>query len=319
MPSEAGLAPGFHIIFTAPSDFLPPLKRLLALRQQARRGESGPAFWLAPEEHLFLDLLSDQTDRPQEVIVDPADLAVIAYTGGTTAESKGVMLSHHNLVANALQTRSWLPDGRDGHEKFLSVLPFAHSYGLMTALIVPAAMAATMIIKPRFETADILKTIQREKPSIFPGVPRMYVAINDFPGVRKYGIQSIRECISGSAPLPVEVKETFEKLTRGKLVEGYGLTEATTVTHANPLQGTNKVGSIGIPLPSTEAKIVDLVRGREDVPTGQIGELAVRGPQIMMGYWSNEQATRQVVMPDNWLLTGDIAQVYEEGFFRIIP
>lgn len=318
LPSEAGIAPGYHIIFTSPYDFLPPLKRLVVLLQQARRDEEEPASWLALEEHLFKDLLANSSDRSLAEKTTPDNLALIAYTGGTTAESKGVMLSHYNLVVNALQTRAWMVDGRDGYEKFLSVLPFAHSYGLMTALIIPVAMGATMILKPRFETADILKTIQREKPSIFPGVPRMYVAINDFPKVRNYGIQSIRICISGSSPLPVEVKETFEKLTRGRLVEGYGLTEATTVTHANPLQGTNKIGSMGVPLPSTEAKVVDLVRGKKVVPDGQIGELMVRGPQIMMGYWFNTEATQQVLRPDGWLLTGDVAQVDDEGFFRII-
>lgn len=146
----------------------------------------------------------------------------------------------------------------------------------------------------------------------------MYVAINDFPGVRKYGIQSIKACISGSAPLPVEVQEAFEKLTRGRLVEGYGLTEASPVTHANPLNDLRKIGSIGIPLPSTEACILDLKRGKEEVPVGHIGELAVRGPQVMIGYWKDPNATQKAITKDGWLLTGDVAQKDEEGYFRII-
>ncbi len=255
-------------------------------------------------------------------------LAVIAYTGGTTSDAKGVMLSHRNLVANALQTGAWLSDAREGRERFLSALPFAHSYWLMTALITPVAMGAAMILKPRFEVADILQTIQRQKPTIFPGVPRMYLAINDYPGVRRFGIQSIRACLSGSAPLPVEVQETFEKLTvrrsgsgsfsSGRLVEGYGLTEASPVTHANPLYDVRKLGSIGVPLPSTEARVVDLRHGRDAMPVGQLGELVVRGPQVMMGYWANPAATRQAISPEGWLYTGDVAQMDEEGYFRIV-
>jgi len=165
---------------------------------------------------------------------------------------------------------------------------------------------------------DILKTIKKYKPTIFPGVPNMYVAISNFRGVRKYGINSIKACISGSAPLPVEIQEAFEKLTKGRLVEGYGLTEASPVTHANPLGDKRKIGTIGVPLPSTESKIVDLTRKNRAVKQGQVGELAVRGPQVMMGYWKNPKATKEVLSEDGWLLTGDIAQVDEQGYTRII-
>jgi long-chain acyl-CoA synthetase len=163
----------------------------------------------------------------------------------------------------------------------------------------------------------VLRHIQRYKPTLFPGVPTMYMAINQFDDVRKYGIQSIKACISGAAPLPVEVQEAFEKLTRGRLVEGYGLTEAGPVTHSNPLYGLRKVGSIGIPLPGTDARIVDLATG-EPLPVGQIGELAVRGPQIMDGYWGQARASEQVLTEDGWLLTGDIARMDEDGYFQII-
>jgi len=227
------------------------------------------------------------------------------------------MLSHRNLVANTLQTRHWLPDVREGKERFLCVLPFLHSYGLTAALNVGLSLGATLILKPRFIVEDILQTIKREKPTLFPGVPNMYVAINNFKGARSFGIDSIKACISGSAPLPVEVQETFERLTRGRLVEGYGLTEASPVTHANPMNGLRKVGSIGIPLPSTEAKIVDLAHGK-DVEQGQVGELAVRGAQVMLGYWNDEEATRKVITKDGWLLTGDVARMDEEGYFQIV-
>jgi long-chain acyl-CoA synthetase len=245
------------------------------------------------------------------------------YTGGTTAAPKGVMLSHLNLVANALQTRAWLPEACEGCERFLAALPYAHSYGLTTALIVPITLGATILLKASFEVKDILRTIQRERPTIFPGIPGMYAAIKDYPKVRQFGVSSIKACISGSAPLAVEVQEAFEKLTRGRLVEGYGLTEASPVTHANPMNGLRKVGSIGLPLPSTEACILDLVKGKGSGPqkaaaAGQIGELAIRGPQVMLGYWNNPQETERAITKEGWLLTGDVAQMDEEGYFRVV-
>ncbi len=248
----------------------------------------------------------------------PDDIAAILYTGGTTTSARGVVLSHRNLVANALQTRHWMPNAEEGKERFLCVLPFAHSYGLTTALNTPIALGAALILEPQFQVKHLLESIRRHRPTIFPGVPSMYTAINATPGARRYGISSIKICISGSAPLPVEVQEAFEKLTRGRLVEGYGLTEASPVTHANPLNGLRKAGSIGIPLPSTEARIVDLRKGEREVKLGQIGELAVRGPQVMLGYWKNPQETARVLTPDGWLLTGDVAQMDEDGYFRII-
>jgi long-chain acyl-CoA synthetase len=266
----------------------------------------------------YKKLLANQELSPLQIEIATDDLAVIQYTGGTTAAPKGVMLTHRNLLANALQTRHWMPEAIEGKERFLCVIPFSHSYGLTTGLNVPVSLGATLILKPKFEVLDVLRTIKKYHPTIFPGVPNMYVAIKDYPGVRKYRIESIKACISGSAPLPIEVQEAFEKLTRGRLVEGYGLTEAGPVTHANPLKGLRKVGSIGIPLPSTESRVVDLVEGREEVKVGQIGELAVRGPQIMQGYWNKPKETSKVLQSDGWLLTGDIAQMDAEGYFRII-
>ncbi|HEX6302622.1 MAG TPA: long-chain fatty acid--CoA ligase, partial [Anaerolineales bacterium] len=307
-----------NIIFTHIGDYLPFYKRLKYIFSREERKRHLFDIPLDASTYFFGQILYTHSSQSPEVAVDNDDLAVIHYTGGITARPKGVKLSHRNLVANALQTRHWLPNAKEGTERFLSVLPFAHSYGLTTALNVPIALGATIILKPIFDVQEILNTIQRDRPTIFPGVPQMYVAIKDFPGVRKYGIKSIRACISGSAPLPVEVQESFEKLTRGRLVEGYGLTEASPVTHANPLEGKRKIGSIGIPLPSTEACVVDLIRGSKQVEVGQIGELAVRGPQVMLGYWSNPEETNKTFNRDGWLLTGDVAQMDTEGYFRII-
>ncbi|HRQ31920.1 MAG TPA: AMP-binding protein, partial [Anaerolineales bacterium] len=204
-----------------------------------------------------------------------------------------------------------------GRERFLCVVPIFHSYGLTTAMNVPVSVGAAMIMKAQFQTLDTLKAIKKYKPTIFPGVPNMYRAINTFRRVRKFGVQSINYCISGSEPLHVEVQETFEKITKSRLVEGYGLTEASPVTQANPLSEKRKAGSIGIPLPSTEAKIVDLSNKEKEVKLGHIGELAIRGPQVMLGYWKDSKATKEA-FAGGWLLTGDIAQVDEDGYTRII-
>jgi len=299
-----------HVVLSDPADYLPLPKLIISSWRNRGYGLLNSVRWK--------DFLGGNSYKSPTVEVKPEDLAVIQYTGGTTAISKGVMLSHRNLVANAVQTRHWLPDAVEGSERFLCVVPIFHSYGLTAAMNVPVSIGAAMILKTQFQTLDVLKTIKRYRPTIFPGSPNMYVAINNFRGARKYGIKSIKACISGSAPLPVEVQEAFEKLTKGKLVEGFGLTEASPVTHANPLGGNRKVGTIGIPLPSTESNIIDLTRKHREVQQGHIGELAVRGPQVMMGYWKNPQATKEVLTEDGWLLTGDIAQEDEEGYVRII-
>jgi len=304
---EGGVA---HVVLTDPADYLNPFKQLLSR-------------WRNRDYHLpnainFRRWMRGQSDKSPAADVRPEDLAVIQYTGGTTAQAKGVMLSHRNLVANALQTRHWMPTVVEARERFLCAVPIFHSYGLTTALNVPVSLGAAMILKAQFNVTEVLKAIKHYRPTVFPGVPSMYVAINNFRDARSYGIRSIKNCISGSASLPVEVQESFEKLTKGRLVEGYGLTEASPVTHANPLNGNRKLGSIGVPLPSTQAAIMDMAHRNRSVQPGQIGELAVRGPQVMLGYWKNQQATDEVLTNDGWLLTGDVAQMDADGYFRII-
>ncbi len=307
-----------HIILTDIADYLPISKKLL-LRIKSRRSTK---VLTTQFPHIstqsFMDLLKNGHDSEMDQIIQNDSLATIQFTGGTTAEPKGVMLSHQNLIANVLQTRHWMPSAEEGNEIFLSILPFSHSYGLTAGLNLPIAIGAKIVLKIQFDTTELLKSIQRYHPTIFPGVPRIYMAIKDHPNVRKYGISSIKACISGAAPLPIEVQEAFEKLTRGRLVEGYGLTEASPVTHANPLFGLRKVGSIGIPLPSTDARIVDLVSGKKEVKVGQIGELAISGPQVMLGYWDDPEASREAFNRESYLLTGDVAQMDTEGYFRII-
>ncbi|HEX9384937.1 MAG TPA: alpha/beta fold hydrolase [Anaerolineales bacterium] len=299
-----------HVVLTDAADYL-SLPKLFISRWRNRN-------FVLSNSMQWMDFLGGKSNKSPTVNVEPEELAVIQYTTGTTTQSKGVMLSHRNLVANALQTRHWLPEAIEGGERFLSVVPIFHSYGLTTAMNVPISLGAAMILKPQFQVLDVLKTIRNDQPTIFPGVPSMYMAINNFRGARNYGIKSIKVCLSGSAPLPVEVQEAFEKLTKARLVEGYGLTEASPVTHANPLDEKRKIGTIGVPLPSTEAKIVDLAHRNKEVKQGQIGELAVRGPQVMLGYWKNPEATKEVLTEDGWLLTGDVAQMDAEGYFRIV-
>ncbi len=306
-----------HIVYANVKDYFPWYKFLLfGLTGEKKEGHRlrQP---LQSGDYAWRKLLRQHPPQPPQVDVKPEDTAVIQFTSGTTGEPKGIMLSHHNLVANTMQIRAWLPQARAGEEVFLSVVPFSHVYGMTTAMNVPISLGASMILLPTFDTEEVLQHIKKYKPTLFPGVPTMYVAINNFPGVRKYDVRSINACISGAAPLPIEVKEAFEKLTKGKLVEGYGLSEASPVTHANPINGRNKVGAIGLPLPGTEARIVSLKSGTPLNP-GKVGELIVRGPQIMQGYWQDDEATTAVIDRDGWLHTNDIARMDEDGYFQII-
>jgi long-chain acyl-CoA synthetase len=212
-----------------------------------------------------------------------------------------------------------MPTLRDGEERILCVVPFNHAYGMTTGMNLAVAVGAGMILLTQFDMRLMLEQIRRHRPSLFPGVPALFVAINDFPGVRRFDVQSIQACLSGAAPLPVEVEEAFERLTKARLVEGYGLSEASPVTHVNPIFGRDKVGSIGLPLPNTEARIVDLRTGIPlPLPAGQFGELHVRGPQVMAGYWGDERATRAAIDEDGWLRTNDIAVMDEDGYFQIM-
>jgi long-chain acyl-CoA synthetase len=199
----------------------------------------------------------------------------------------------------------------------LAVLPFFHVYGMTVTMNEAIYLAATIILLPRFQVDDCLEAINRYQPTRFPGVPTMYIAIINHPKVKEYNISSIKVCSSGSAPMPVEALKKFEELTGGKISEGYGLTEASPVTHANPFSGKRKIGSIGLPRPDTDAKIVDLETGERDLPPGEEGELCIRGPQVMKGYWNRPEDTARSLR-DGWLYTGDIARMDEEGYFYIV-
>jgi long-chain acyl-CoA synthetase len=261
-------------------------------------------------------LLRSQPASPLDGSVTPDDLALLQYTSGTVDPPKGVMLTHRNLMVNVAQVRHWVPDAKRGREVVLCVLPLAHSYGITSALNLAMALAGSLVLLPTTRIQQVVEAIRQYHPSIFPAVPALYLAIANYRKIRSYGISSIKFCVSGSAPLPVEVQEAFEKLTRGRLVEGYGLTEASPVTHVNPLQGERRVGSIGVPLPGTGARVVDWHTG-EPLPPGEVGELLVAGPQVMQGYWGLPEETAQV-LHGGWLRTGDLATMDDDGFFTIV-
>jgi long-chain acyl-CoA synthetase len=284
----------------------------------AKEKKEGDRVDLAGEDYSFTELIKKYAGKtPPDVEVLPSDRAVFLYTGGTTGVSKGAVLQHRNLVANCFQVKSWCTDYEDGKEVILGVLPFFHSYGLSTILNLGLLNGAKLVLLPRFVLEDVLKTIDRQKPTLFPGVPTIYVAINNAPDLNKYDIKSIKVCISGAAPLPVEVQQQFEKNTGGKLVEGYGLSETSPVTHANPVYGERKPGSIGLPMPDTEYKIVDVETGETELPIGEIGEICIRGPQVMEGYLNMPDENAQSIR-NGWFYTGDIARADEDGYAYIV-
>lgn len=252
--------------------------------------------------------------------VQPGDPAIFQYTGGTTGTPKAAVGLHRNLVANTVQFRAWLESLGDGDEVFLTAIPLYHVYGMVIGMSVGVAMGATLVLIPAARNiAAILQNIQKYHATFFPGVPSLYQAINHDPDVMagKYNLRSIKACISGSAPLLLPIKERFEALTGGKLVEGYGLSEAPTATHCNPINGENRAGSIGLPLPDVDARIVDLETGRKILPPGDIGELVVRGPQVMAEYYHMPEETAETLR-GGWLSTGDIARMDDEGYFYIV-
>jgi long-chain acyl-CoA synthetase len=268
----------------------------------------------------FTDLLSHDRPMPPVPERSPDDVALFQYTGGTTGVPKAAMLTHRNLVANALQASAWLPSQQPGGERMMCAIPFFHVYGMTVGMNLAIALAAEMIVVPNPRPIEqVMHVIQRERATLFPGVPAMYIGIINHPDVASYDLSSVRACISGAAPLPMEVQERFGAITGGRLVEGYGLTEAAPISHCNPLFGLRKPGSIGIPLPDVEAKVVDL-ESDKPIPPGAdtAGELLIRGPQVMKGYWNRPEDTAACLSPDGWLRTGDIAKIDADGYFAIV-
>ncbi len=274
---------------------------------------------LKPHTHSFLQLLRETTEQPLKTSIDPAeDLAALQYTGGTTGTAKGAMLTHMNLLSNTIAFSAWIR-GETEKENFLTALPLFHIYGMTTSMNVPVFLAAKMVLLPKFDPIAALQAIQTHKVTVFCGVPTMYVALLNNPELARFDLTSIRVCISGASPLPPQVQKKFMEITGGFLAEGYGLTEASPVTHCTPVDRTMKMvktGSIGLPLPDTDAKILDLVTGEIELAPEETGELVVKGPQVMKGYWKRPGET-SYVLRNGWLYTGDIGKIDRQGYFYI--
>jgi long-chain acyl-CoA synthetase len=307
-----------QVIVTSIKDYMGTLIKLLfSLTREQKDGHKVES--LAAGDQWWNDVLAKYAAAPKPNIdVGPDDTALFQYTGGTTGVAKGAVALHRNLVANTLQSRAWFVDIKDGQDTQLAAIPLFHVYGMVVAMSLSVQAAATMIVVPNArDIVNVLTSIDKHKPSLFPGVPTLYNAINNHPDLAKYDVKSIQACISGSAPLMPETKLKFESVTGGKLMEGYGLSEAPTATHCNPLHGENRTGSIGLPFPDVECRIVSLDDGETDMPVGEIGELAIRGPQVMKGYWNMPTET-QNTLRGGWLFTGDIARMDEDGYFYIV-
>jgi long-chain acyl-CoA synthetase len=252
--------------------------------------------------------------------VGPEDVALLQYTGGTTGIAKGAVALHRNLIANALQFKAWMSTLEEEKETFLLALPIYHIYGMVCGMLLGMALRATLVILPDPRNiTDLLAAIQAHHVTYFPAAPTLYNAINNHPDVQagKADLTSVKACISGSAPLRRQTKEKFENLTGGRIVEGYGLSEAPTATHCNPLRGENRFGSIGLPLPDVDARIVSLADGKTELLAGQAGELVIKSPQVMRGYFNMPEET-SIALRDGWLFTGDIARMDAQGYFYIV-
>ena len=304
-----------QIVITSIGDYLPFPKNLLFPLVGKKKGLAAK---VKPAEDIYQwkALIARYTPNPPRVALDFEDVAMYQYTGGTTGVSKGVMLTHGNLSKQIQHICAWFPSfGAD--EIMLGALPFFHVFGLSTAMNLAIYIGWGNILVPKPQPPQLLEAISKYKPTFAPLVPTMYIGMLEHPDIEKTDLTSIKGCFSGSAPLPVEVITEFEEKTGATIVEGYGLTESCPVTHVNPFKGQRKIGSIGLPVPDTLCRIVDLRDSETDVPVGESGELLIKGPQIMKGYWKRPDATAET-LTDGWLHTGDIAKMDEDGYFYIV-
>ena len=305
-----------QIIHTSFGDYLPLAGNLLF---PLLAGKKGLTARVQPAENVYRwkNVLSNYSASHRRTGVSMDDVAMIQYTGGTTGVAKGVILTHANLSFQTQQIDAWFPQFAGQDEIILGALPFFHSFGLTCSMNNAIFASWTNVLIPSPQPKQLLTAIRKYRPTFAPLVPTMYIALLNHADIRKTSMTCIKGCFSGSAPLPLEVIRKFEGLTGAAISEGFGLTEAAPITHANPFNGVRKVGSVGLPFPDTECRIVDLAEGTTDVPVGQSGELLVRGPQVMKGYWNNPQETANT-LKDGWLFTGDIARMDENGYFYIV-
>jgi long-chain acyl-CoA synthetase len=291
-------------------------------------GEYSAAAFPCPEIEgtlRFSDLINEtkEIDLPSVTIDPETDVAVLQYTGGTTGTPKGAMLTHYNIFANVVQAEGWVfRPTRRGENTFLLVIPFFHIYGFTVGMIGGIWHGVRQVLIPKYDVEALLVAIRDYAPTYFPAVPTIYISLLNHPRVKEYRLDRVRAFNSGSAPLPLEIIERFEQLTGGTLCEGYGLSEASPVTHTTASLARRKPGSIGLPLPDTDCKIVDLETGEHELPVGKEGELCIAGPQIMLGYWNHPEETARALRTDDsgrqWLYTGDVARMDDDGYFYIV-
>jgi long-chain acyl-CoA synthetase len=306
-----------QIIYTSIGDYLPFPKNLL-FPLVAKKKKLAADVKSAEDLYKWKEVLAGASPNPPKVELSFEDVAMYQYTGGTTGVSKGVMLTHSNLSKQVQQSRAWFPTFNAGEEIMLGALPFFHVFGLSTVMNYAIYMGWGNVLVPKPQPEQLLEAIGKFKPTFAPLVPTMYIGMLGHPKIKDTDMTSIKGCFSGSAPLPVEVIRDFEQKTGSVIVEGFGLTESTPVTHINPFAGgKRKVGSIGLPISDTEARIVSLDDGTTDMPVGEIGEIIIKGPQVMKGYWQMPEETAET-LKDGWLYTGDIAKMDEEGYFFIV-
>ena len=306
-----------QVILAGIQDYMPLVKRTLAPFALKRKGK-----WVdvnyGDTVQAFKKLLGRRFSPPPRVELEPEALACLQYTGGTTGLPKGAMLTHRNLVASLAQVRSFLLyEHRETEDVALAIMPFFHVYGMNGLINMATYMAATLVLIPQPEIKPIVEAIVAERPTFFLGVPALFVALNNYRSIDQIDLTSIKAVFSGAAPLPVDVMTQFEARTGARIAEAYGMTEASSVTHVNPLKGQRKFGSIGIPIIGTDAKIVDVDDPTKPVAVGQDGELMIKGPQVMQGYWNRPEETETTLI-EGWLRTGDIARMDEEGYFYIV-
>ena len=315
-PNRAKLRPTTYVVAQIPEYLKFPLNLLAPFK--LRKIDRYAKF--ADEEgvYRFKRLVKGTPPEPKLVAVGMDDIAVLQYTGGTTGLSKGAMLTHRNLMANVQQIRGWFSDAREGHEVMLIALPLFHVFGMTVGMNWSIWSGTKMVLaaNPR-DIPALVKAITKHRVTLLPAVPAMFNAINNFPGVQDMDLSSVKSCFSGSAPLPIDVQTKFERMTGAKIVEGFGMSETSPVTHVNPLNGTRKSGTVGIPVADTDARIVDTDDPQKVLPVGQEGELIVRGPQVMRGYLNRPEETREVLR-DGWMHTGDLATMDEDGYFKIV-
>lgn len=310
-----------HILNDSGAKVIIVMDQLLPLIEGVRAHTSIQEVFSVSVESAYMpdELLMEDQNELQRVEINPIeDVAVLQYTGGTTGTPKGAMLTHFNIVANTLQSEATSTvKVKKGEERVLTISPLFHVYGMTSAMSVTFYIGGNLILVPKFDVELVIDIIEKTKPTSFPGVPTMFIALVNYYNVRKFDLSCFNMCSSGSAPLPIEIINRFNEISGTSVAEGFGLSEASPVTHRNPVEGLQKKGSIGIPIPNTDARIVDITTGEQNLAVGEVGELVINGPQVMKGYWNRPEETN-IAIRNGWLYTGDLAKMDEDGFFFIV-